>query len=137
MVHTNLMRMTHSDGRKVKKGEIEVGLEVIYPSPTGGRMKYSCYEVNDSKAKFSPISPDWPKAIWGVTVEFNCDDFSIKEFIELKEAINAYNRWNDTPNDGQRSLVQKAEMYGYAQTLGFCTAGWTERGIERYRELLK
>lgn len=128
MVTTNLTLAKHTDGRPLAEEDIRVGLEVVYPSQTGGVLNFRCTSCNESGAQFKSTHPDWPMKFG---MKFNQPDFTVDDFKALSEALTAFDSINTTVTDEQRQLVNRARELGYAAQASHTQAHWTERGIAR------
>lgn len=131
MAISNLALTKHLDGRPVSANEVKVGLLVTFPSNFGGVIEHKCVSVNAEKAEFDSTNKDWPT---GFVMSFNEADFTLADFELLAEALATYSKWDKQPTNEQRTLVRRAHELGYAHSISYTQASWTDKGIEAYRE---
>lgn len=127
---TNLHKATKLDNTPITEEDLKVGLEV-YMKHGSGVIRCKCTYNHDNLAKFESINPDWPLE---VVMEKNVDDYTIEDFDELNDALDAFS-WPTGPTVSQISVVMRGDVMGYANYMSYTQASWTEKGIEKYREL--
>lgn len=129
MVSTNLALAKHLDGRPLSESEIKVGLLVDFPSSCGGSLTHECIDLTGDEAKFQSTNKNWPGS---TVIKFNQPDFELSDFELLSEALKAFSNTLSIPNDEQRAIVRRGHELGYAVSISYTQAHWTDRGIETY-----
>lgn len=127
---TNLHKATKLDNTPITEEDLKVGLEV-YMKHGSGVIRCKCILDHEEHAIFESINPDWPMK---TIMRKNVDDFTLGDFDELKDALEGFS-CQRLATDEQRVVVAKADEMGYANYMSYTQAGWTEKGIEKYREL--
>jgi hypothetical protein len=133
MVTTNLALAKHVNGACVSREDLKAGLEVYFPSGAGGVVKCQCVSINSEIAHFESTNKDWP---FNFVMEFEQPEFTKSDFEYLAEALSAYSKWNVIPTDEQRNMVRKAHSYGYAFSMSYTQAHWTDNGVDAFRSVM-
>ncbi|MCO7225911.1 hypothetical protein [Pleionea sp. CnH1-48] len=131
MATLNLHRMTHLDHRQLTVEEIRVGLFAYFPSGVGGILKARCVALDDQKAVFESIHPDWPLT-WEVV--FNQPDFTNDEFAQLSEAMKIANGRGLFTNE-QNLILHRASQHGYIHRRSVSQVCWSEKGWSAIQKL--
>lgn len=126
MATTNLHLATKLDGQPLQLRDIKRGIKANFPSGAGGVITCICSECTDTHAVFTSTNKEWP-ATW--KIEVGVQDLSREEFLDLPEAIKAYDSAMMACTAAQRALVIRAKNLGYASVRSQTQASWTELGI--------
>ena len=68
-------------------------------------------------------------------MKFNAPHFTLQEFELLSQALCIFGKWGESPTLEQRAIVSKASEYGYACTMSYTQASWTDFGVETIKQL--
>ena len=127
---TNLHKATKLDNTPVTEEDLKVGLEV-YMKHGSGVVRCECILDHEEHAIFESLNPNWPMK---TIMRKNVDDFTLDDFDQLKDALEAFSCQRLATAE-QRAVVARADEMGYANYMSYTQAGWTEKGIEKFREL--
>ena len=132
MATKNIHLAKHLDGSRVELKDLKLGLELRFPSGTGGTLRHTCVKVDGSVYTFKSTSKDWPSTF---AIEDGVPDFTYEDFQSLSDALCAYSKPFETPTSEQVALVRRAASLGYASVLSHTQVAWTDEGINRFADL--
>ena len=132
---TNLHSAKHTDGRKVSRAEIKLGLEVYAPSMTGGVLLFKCVSLDARQAVFKSLYKEWPMQF---SMEFDKPDLTQDELRLLSEAMSMMNSWpKGNVTSEHRDIIARADELGYVHQQSYTQVSWTDPGIAVLKSVTK